>query len=56
MKNHQSKKIVKEDEESKSSSSSSIVDLKAQCKSLGIKKYSKLNKKELLELLSNHEC
>jgi len=56
MKNHQSKKIVKEDEESKSSSSSSIVDLKAQCKSLGIKKYAKLNKKELLELLSKHEC
>jgi type I restriction enzyme S subunit len=41
---------------SKASSTSSVVELKAQCKSLGIKKYSKLNKKELIELLSKHEC
>jgi hypothetical protein len=39
---------------SNASSKSSLVELKAQCKSLGIKKYSKLNKKQLIELIAKH--
>jgi hypothetical protein len=38
-----------------SSSKSSLAELKAQCKSLGIKNYSKLKKKELIELIAKHE-
>ena len=37
------------------SSNSSVTELKAQCKSLGIKNYYKLKKKELIELLAKHE-
>ena len=40
---------------SKDSTNSSVTELKAQCKSLGIKNYSKLKKKELIELLAKHE-
>ena len=40
---------------STASSKSSVAELKAQCKSLGIKNYSKLKKKELIELLAKHE-
>ena len=40
---------------STASSNSSVAQLKAQCKSLGIKNYSKLKKKELIELLAKHE-
>ena len=37
------------------SSSSSVKELKEQCKSLGIKKYSKCNKEELIKLLEDHK-
>ena len=40
---------------SKDSTNSSVTELKAQCKSLGIKNYYKLKKKELIELLAKHE-
>jgi hypothetical protein len=36
------------------SSKSSLKDLKEQCKSLGIKGYSKLNKEQLIEKIKNH--
>jgi hypothetical protein len=61
IKNPLTKKVVEENEEevdtkssSNASSKSSLVELKAQCKSLGIKKYSKLNKKQLIELIAKH--
>jgi hypothetical protein len=61
IKNPLTKKVVEEDKEevdtkssSNASSKSSLVELKAQCKSLGIKKYSKLNKKQLIELIAKH--
>ena len=37
---------------SKKEKSPTVVELKARCKSLGIKKYSKLKKAELIELLT----
>ena len=41
--------------ESSVSSSSSVKELKEQCKSLGIKGYSKCNKAELIKLLEDHK-
>jgi len=38
----------------KKEKSPTVVELKARCKALGIKKYSKLKKAELIELLATH--
>lgn len=38
----------------KKEKSPTVVELKAKCKALGIKKYSKLKKAELIELLATH--
>ena len=43
------------DEETASSKSQTIQQLKEQCKSLGIKGYSKKKKEELIELIKNHK-
>lgn len=48
-------KVDNESVSSKDSTNSSVAELRAQCKSLGIKNYSKLKKKELIELLAKHE-
>jgi len=39
---------------STSSSTNSVKELRKQCKSLGIKKYSKLTKDALIDLLNNN--
>jgi hypothetical protein len=43
------------DEETKSNKSLTIDELKEQCKSLGIKEYSKKKKEELIEMIKNHK-
>jgi len=45
----------KEDDETKSNKSLTIDELKEQCKSLGIKGYSKKKKDELIEIIKNHK-
>jgi len=47
--------ITKEDDETKSNKSLTIDELKEQCKSLGIKGYSKKKKDELIEMIKNHK-
>ena len=48
---------IKEEVKSETSSKKSLTvnDLKEQCKSLGIKGYSKKNKEELIEMIKNHK-
>jgi len=53
IKNHEYKEEVKEDINSKKSLT--VNDLRDQCKSLGIKGYSKKKKEELIELIKNHK-
>jgi hypothetical protein len=43
------------DEETESNKSLTIDELKEQCKSLGIKEYSKKKKEELIEMIKNHK-
>jgi L-lactate utilization protein LutB len=47
--------IKEENEETPSTKSQTVEELKEQCKSMGIKGYSKKKKDELIELIKNHK-